>query len=100
MIEVHSAKEAELSLSFSNAIIGINNRNLKTLEISIDTSIKLSKILKPHKYPLVCESGINSSDDVKLIIKEAEIFNFLIGESLLKSSNIGHKLREFAQITL
>ena len=43
---------------------------------------------------------INSSDDVKLIIKEAEIFNFLIGESLLKSSNIGHKLREFAQITL
>ena len=100
LIEVHSEKEAEIALSFEDSIIGINNRNLKNLEISLNTSINLSKILNSHKNPLVCESGIHSHKEIKFIIENANIYNFLIGESLLKSQDIGSKLKEFTQITL
>jgi len=100
LVEVHSENEAELALSFKNSIIGINNRNLKTLEISLNTSVKLSKILNSHKNPLICESGIHSIEEIKFIIENAKIHNFLIGESLLRSKDIASKLREFAQITL
>ena len=100
LVEVHSEKEAEIALSFENSIIGINNRNLKTLEISLNTSVKLSKILNSHKNPLICESGIHSIKEIKFIIDNAKIHNFLIGESLLRSKDIASKLKEFAQITL
>ena len=100
LIEVHSESEAETALSFEDSIIGINNRNLKTLEISLNTSVKLSKILNSHKNPLVCESGINSAENIKFIIENTEIYNFLIGESLLKNEDIGSKLKEFSQIRL
>ena len=100
LVEVHSENEAEIALSFENSIIGINNRNLKTLEISLNTSVKLSKILNSHKNPLICESGIHSIKEIKFIIENTEIHNFLIGESLLRSKDIASKLREFAQITL
>tara|TARA_B110000196_G_C21041080_1_gene612497 strand:+ start:252 stop:1064 length:813 start_codon:yes stop_codon:yes gene_type:complete len=100
IIEIHTEKEAELALNFENSIIGINNRNLKTLEVSIKSSINLSKILKPHSNPIVCESGINSADDIKFILNNTNINNFLIGESLLRSNDIASKLREFTEITL
>ena len=100
LVEVHSENEAEIALSFENSIIGINNRNLKTLEISLNTSVKLSKILNSHKNPLICESGIHSIKEIKFIIENAKIHNFLIGESLLRSKDIAYKLKEFAQITL
>ena len=100
LIEVHSENEAEIALSFENSIIGINNRNLKTLEVSLNTSVKLSKILNSHKNPLICESGIHSTENIKFIVENAEIYNFLIGESLLKSDDIGSKLKQFTQITL
>ena len=100
LVEVHSENEAEIALSFENSIIGINNRNLKTLEISLNTSVKLSKILNSHQNPLICESGIHSTDNIKFIIDNAGIYNFLIGESLLKSHDIGSKLKQFTQITL
>ena len=100
LIEVHSESEAEIALSFENSLIGINNRNLKTLEVSLNTSVKLSKILNTHKNPLICESGIHSTDNIKFIIDNAGIYNFLIGESLLKNQNIGSKLKQFTQISL
>ena len=100
LVEVHSENEAEIALSFEDSIIGINNRNLKTLEISLNTSVKLSKILNSHKNPLICESGIHSIKEIKFIIENAKIHNFLIGESLLRSKDIASKLKEFAQITL
>ena len=98
LVEVHTENEAEIALNFENSLIGINNRNLKTLEVSLQTSIRLSKILKDHKNPLICESGIHSSTDIKFILDGAKIYNFLVGESLLKSDDIGKKLREFTQI--
>ena len=100
LIEVHSEKEAEIALSFKDSLIGINNRNLTTLEVSLNTSVKLSKILYSHQNPLISESGIHSADNLKFIINNARIYNFLIGESLLKSQDIGLKLRQFTQISL
>jgi len=99
LIEVHSETEAEIALSFEDSLIGINNRNLKTLKVSLDTSVKLSKILLSHKNPLISESGIVSAENVKFIIKNAKIRNFLIGESLLKSQDIGLKIKELSQIS-
>ena len=100
IVEVHSNKEAEIALTFEESLIGINNRNLETLEISLKTSVDLSKILYPHKNPLICESGLHSNENIKFILNNSKIYNFLIGESLLRSHDIGSKLREFTQITL
>ena len=100
LIEVHSEKEAEIALFFKDSLIGINNRNLNTLEVSLNTSVKLSKILNAHQNPLICESGIHSTENIKFIIDNTGIYNFLIGESLLKSQNIGSKLKQFTQISL
>ena len=100
LIEVHNEYEAELALSFEQALIGINNRNLKTLKISLETTTKLSKILIPHKNPLISESGISTTDNIKYIFQKCGIQNFLIGESLLKSKNIAAKLFELAQISV
>ena len=100
LIEVHTENEAEEALSFEKSLIGVNNRNLKTLQISLDTSIRLAKILNSHKIPLICESGINSAKDMKFILERTKINNFLIGESLLKSNDISSKLKEFCQISL
>ena len=100
LIEVHSEKEAEIALSFKDSLIGINNRNLNTFEVSLNTSVKLSKILNSHQNPLICESGIHSANNIKFIIDNAGIYNFLIGESLLKNHDIGSKLKQFTQIVL
>jgi len=100
LIEVHSKKEAETALLFEDSLIGINNRNLETLEISLNTSVELAKILNSQERSLISESGIHSSKDIKFIIENANIYNFLIGESLIKSHDIGLKLKELAQISL
>ncbi len=100
IVEVHSKKEAEIALSFSKSIIGINNRNLKTLDISINNSLILSKILSSHRNPLICESGIHSKEDINIILKKTKIRSFLIGESLLSGDNIGSKLSQFSSINV
>ena len=100
LIEVHSAKEAEFALSFEDSLIGINNRNLKTLKVSLNTTVELAKILNSHSNPLICESGIHSPDNIKFILENAGIYNFLIGESLLKSQDVGLKLKQLTQISL
>ena len=84
IVEVHTGEEAKKALNFKNAIIGINNRNLKTLKTDIKTTYDLHKILIEHSGPLVCESGIKSEKEVEEIVKKTKINNFLIGESLLK----------------
>ena len=98
LVEVHTKSEAEFALSFENSLIGINNRNLNNLKVSLETSVELSKILLPHRNPIVCESGINTVENIKFILNNAKIYNFLIGESLLKSSDIGLKLKQLSQI--
>jgi indole-3-glycerol phosphate synthase len=98
IVEVHDEKEAEASLKYDQALIGINNRNLKTLDISIDNTISIFEILKNHKGPLVSESGIKDEKDAKYIYQKTGIKNFLIGESLLKSDNTEELMKRFTQI--
>ena len=69
IVEVHTVEEAKKALNFKEAMIGINNRNLKTLDISLNTTVKLSEILRTHKNPLISESGISSAKDIQFIIK-------------------------------
>ena len=84
IVEVHTSEEAKNALGFKNAIIGINNRNLKTLKTDIKTTYDLHKVLIDHSAPIVCESGIETEKEVEEIVKKTKINNFLIGESLLK----------------
>ena len=98
IVEVHNHKEAEIALKYENALIGINNRNLKTLDISINNTISIFEILKNHKGPLISESGIKDENDAKYIYEKTGIKNFLIGESLLKSGNPEALMKKFTQI--
>ena len=98
IVEVHDNKEAESALRYENALIGINNRNLKTLDISINNTISIFETLKEHKGPIISESGIKNETDAKYIYEKTGIKNFLIGESLLKSNNPAELLKKFTQI--
>ena len=84
IVEIHTEDEAKKALNFKNSIIGINNRNLKTLKTDIKTTYDLHKVLIKHSGPIVCESGIKSEKEIEEIVKKTKINNFLIGESLLK----------------
>ena len=99
IVEVHDEKEAETALKYEKALIGINNRNLKTLDVSINNTVSIFEILKNHKEPLISESGIKNNDDAKYIYDKTGIKNFLIGESLLKSDNPEELMKRFIQIT-
>jgi len=85
IIEVHTADEAKNSIKFNNALIGINNRNLKTLETDMNTTYDIHDVLAGHKGPLISESGIKTKEDLLDITKKTKIRTFLIGESLLKN---------------
>ena len=82
LIEVHDIDELRRVECFKNAIIGVNNRNLKTFDVDINNSINLKKQFK-GKNIFVSESGIKKKSDIKLL-KESGIHVFLIGESLMK----------------
>jgi len=99
IVEVHDEKEAETALKYDDAIIGINNRNLKTLEVSINNTISIFEVVKNHKGPLISESGIKNEIDAKYIFEKTGIKNFLIGESLLKSDNPKELIGRFNQIS-
>ena len=85
IIEVHTKEEAKNSIKFKDALIGINNRNLKTLETDVNTTYDIHNILINHKGPLISESGIKTKEEVLSIAEKTKIKTFLIGESLLKS---------------
>ena len=99
IIEVHDQKEAELALKYEGALIGINNRNLKTLDISINNTLSIFETVKNHKSPLISESGIKTEADAQDIYDKTGINNFLIGESLLSSDNPTQLMRKINQIT-
>ncbi len=98
IVEVHDQKEAEAALKFDQALIGINNRNLKTLEVSLNNTISIFEVIKTHKGPIISESGIKSANDAKYIHEKTGIKNFLIGESLLKSDNPDELMKKLIQI--
>jgi len=85
IVEVHNVKEAKRALKFKNALIGINNRNLKTLKTEISTTYDIHNVLEKHNGPLISESGIKNKDELLEIKNKTNIKTFLIGESLLKN---------------
>jgi len=85
IVEVHTVDEAKKALNFKQALIGINNRNLKTLKTDINTTYDIYDILKNHSEPLISESGIKTKDDLLELKNKTSINTFLIGESLLKN---------------
>ena len=85
IIEVHTKDEAKNSIQFKDALIGINNRNLKTLTTDINTTFDIHDILVNHKNPLISESGFQTKEEILEISKKTKIQTFLIGESLLKN---------------
>jgi indole-3-glycerol phosphate synthase len=85
IVEVHTKDEAKNSIRFEDALIGINNRNLKTLETNVNTTYDILDVLTNHKGPLISESGIKTKEELLEITKKTRIKTFLIGESLLKN---------------
>ena len=85
IVEVHNIEEARRSLKYKEALIGINNRNLKTLETEINTTYDIHNVLENHTGPLISESGIKSKEELLEIKNKTNIKTFLIGESLLKN---------------
>ena len=85
IVEVHTVDEAKLALKFKDALIGINNRNLKTLKTDINTTFDIHNVLVNHSGPLISESGIKTKDELIDLSNKTSIKSFLIGESLLKN---------------
>ena len=85
IVEVHTVDEAKQSLKFNDALIGINNRNLKTLKSDINTTFDIHDVLVNHRGPLISESGIKTKDELLELSNKTSIKTFLIGESLLKN---------------
>ena len=85
IVEVHTADEAKKALGFKEALIGINNRDLKTLKTDINTTYDIHDILINHSGPLISESGIKTKEELLVLTFKTKIKTFLIGESLLKN---------------
>lgn len=91
LIEVHDDKELARALALKSPLIGINNRNLRTLEVNLSTA-EILKPLVPSNRISVCESGISSSQDIKRM-HECGIYTFLVGEYLMKQQDISAATR-------
>jgi len=86
LIEVHDEKELSRAGHFKNALIGVNNRNLKTFEVDLDNSVRLKNQFNGDKI-FIAESGIKNQEDMNYL-KEKGFNVFLIGESLMKGNFI------------
>ncbi|MBZ4659238.1 MAG: trpC [Desulfacinum sp.] len=91
LVEVHDEREMETALACEAPLIGVNNRDLTTFRTDIETSIRLRKQL-PDGMPMVAESGIGGRRDLETLL-EAGIFNFLVGESLVRAPDPEAALR-------
>ena len=85
IIEVHTVDEAKKALNFKEALIGINNRNLKSLKTDLNATYDIYDVLQSHSEPLISESGIKTKDELLSLRDKTKIKTFLIGESLLKN---------------
>lgn len=86
LLEVHDHKELARALAMKSRLIGINNRNLKTLDISLDTTTQLRPLIGKD-YTVVCESGIHTHGDIAFM-KQHDVHAFLVGESLMQQDNV------------
>lgn len=92
LVEVHDEADIKKALDAGARIIGINNRDLKTFEVDMDTTVRLAPLI-PGERTIVSESGINSHADI-MYLKKAGASAFLIGEAILRERDMRAKLRE------
>lgn len=92
LVEIHSEEELDKILTFDLPLIGINNRDLRTFEVDITTTIRLIKLM-PSKTKIISESGIKTKDHVRLL-KESGVSGILVGETLMQSTDPISTMRE------
>ena len=92
LVEVHDREELERGLMLRTPMIGINNRNLRTFETDLDTTLGLLTDVF-HDRTVVTESGIHTQEDVQLMRKH-DVHAFLVGEAFMAADNPGNKLKE------
>lgn len=93
LLEVHNEEELHKSIMPSIDLLGVNNRNLKTFEVSLETSKKLSQMI-PNDFIKVSESGISNIEAIKTL-QPYGYQGFLIGENFMKTNNAGHSAAQF-----
>lgn len=90
LVEVHDAQELDIALTLKTPLLGINNRNLRTFETSLDTTINLLPRIPQDKL-IITESGIHSTADVQRM-RDAHIHSFLVGEAFMRTPDPGVEL--------
>ena len=95
LIEVHNESELEIALELDNPVIGINNRNLHTFEVSLENTYKLLGLV-PKSVVVITESGIYSRADVQLM-RQKKVNGFLVGEVFMRTDDPGQSLRRLFQ---
>lgn len=86
LVEVHDEAEMQRALGLQTSLLGINNRNLKTMVTDLATTETLAALCPPDKF-LISESGIKTNDDIKRL-RKAGVLGFLVGESLMRQENV------------
>jgi indole-3-glycerol phosphate synthase len=92
LVEVHDRQDIEKAVACGADIVGINNRDLNTFNVSLETTLKLAPLV-PEGHIIVSESGVKNKGDLQLL-KQAGIQAVLVGTSLMKSKDIGKKVME------
>lgn len=90
LVEVHDADELELALQLDTPLVGINNRNLRTFDVTLQTTLDLLKVLPDDRF-VVTESGIFTPEDVKLM-QDNDVHAFLVGEAFMRQADPGAEL--------
>jgi indole-3-glycerol phosphate synthase len=90
LVEAHDAAEVDAALRLKTALVGVNNRNLRTFETSLSTTIDLLPRMPPEKL-VITESGIATVDDVKRL-RDADVHGFLVGETFMRAPDPGAEL--------
>jgi indole-3-glycerol phosphate synthase len=96
LVEVHDAAELERALKLKTPLLGVNNRNLRTFEVSLGTTLTLMAQLPPDKL-LITESGIATREDV-LRLRQAGVHAFLVGEAFMRAPEPGQALAELFEV--